>query len=367
MKKNWDIITVLACLALCTLIGAFTLALPKKSFSAEENRALARQPVISARTFLQGKYFKDAAAFFSDHIALRHGFVRGRSVAELCLGRQEVGGVLFYADGALAQRGLDASEKLLLQNLDAIAALGGKAACAIVPRAIDVRGLPCGDLGSEAAEYFAHLAYTSVGGGELLSELRRADTDEKVYYATDHHLTTYGAYAAYAFLGDELGYAPLARDTFEVQTVTRDFRGTSYSAAGLLSFKCDSIELWRYGGDERLRITCEGREMPLYDFSFLDEKDKYRVFLGGNHGVVEIEGEGERPRLLLIKDSYANALIPFLALHFDITVVDPRYTNACWSDFLYGGEYDRILIFCGIDTISTGNDLARCIERGSFR
>ena len=60
MKKNWDIITVLVCLALCTLIGAFTLALPKKSFSAEENRALARQPVISARTFLQGKYFKES-------------------------------------------------------------------------------------------------------------------------------------------------------------------------------------------------------------------------------------------------------------------------------------------------------------------
>ena len=78
-------------------------------------------------------------------------------------------------------------------------------------------------------------------------------------------------------------------------------------------------------------------------------------------------GEDDRPRLLLIKDSYANALIPFLALHFDITVVDPRYTNACWSDFADGGGYDRILIFCGIDTISTGNDLARCIERGSFR
>jgi hypothetical protein len=167
---------------------------------------------------------------------------------------------------------------------------------------------------------------------------------------------------AYAFLGDELGYAPLAREAFDVQTVTRDFRGTSYSAAGLLSFKCDSIELWRYDGDERLRITCEGREMPLYDFSFLDEKDKYRVFLGGNHGVVEIVGEGERPRLLLIKDSYANALIPFLALHFDITVVDPRYTNACWSDLADGGGYDRILIFCGIDTISTGNDLARFLR-----
>ena len=271
MKKNWDIITVLACLALCTLIGAFTLALPKKSFSAEENRALARQPVISARTFLQGKYFKDAAAFFSDHIALRCGFVRGRSVAELCLGRQESGGVLFYPDGALAQRGFDASEKLLRQNLDAISKIDRDIISVFVPRAIDVLGLPSGAGESEAAQYFVRMAYSFSGiGGNLLSELGSANLSRRVYYATDHHLTAYGAYVSYCFLGDVLGYMPLECDAFEIQTVSRDFLGTSYSASGLVSFMRDEVELWRHEGDGELSLTCDGREMPLYDLSFLE-------------------------------------------------------------------------------------------------
>lgn len=366
MKKIWDTVTVVACLAACVLIGALTLALPKKSFSDEENRPLLGEPIFSVQSLMSGKYLRQVADFFSDHIVLRSGFVRGRSVAELSLGRQEVGGVLFYADGSLAQRGFDASEKLLRQNLSAIESLADKATCVIVPRAVDVLGLPCGAVTSEAAEYFCDLAYFRFDLGRgLLSELKRVNLHRRVYYATDHHLTTYGAYVAYSFLSDSLGYTPLGREKFEIQTVTEDFLGTSYSAAGLVSFAKDSIELWRYEGDGELAVTCEGREMPLYDFSFLDEKDKYRIFLGGNHGVLQVTGQGERPRLLLVKDSYANALIPFLALHFDITVVDPRYTDVSFAEIVDGGEYDEILILCGIDTLSTGNDLARFLRMGN--
>ena len=355
MKKIWDLLTVAACFAACVLIGIFTLALPKKTFSAEENRALSISPILSVQSLMSGKYFRQVADFFSDHIVLRSGFVRGRSVAELSLGRQESGGVLLYADGALAQRGLDASEGLLRQNLDAVARLGDKATCVLVPRAVDVLGLPQG-AASEAAEYFCNLAYSRFDlGGELLSELKRANLYRRVYYATDHHLTTYGASVAYSFLGEVLGYAPHESEEFEVQTVTSDFLGTSYSAAGLVSRVSDSVELWRYDGDAELAVVCGGKDLPLYDFSVLDQKDKYRVFLGGNHGVLEVTGQGERRRILLIKDSYANALIPFLALHFDVTAVDP---------LVAAEEYDAILIFCGIDTLSTGNDFARFFRMG---
>ena len=365
MKKIWDFITVSVCLTVCILIGALTFVLPKNTFSAEENRALSGVPILSTQSLVSGKYFRQVANFFSDHIILRSGFVRGRTVAELCIGRQESCGVLFYGDGSLVQRGLDASEKMFIQNLDAIAKIENKVKCIVVPRAIDALGLADGVGTSESAEYFVESAYLRFDlGGKLLSELRRANSDQRVYYATDHHLTTYGAYVSYSFLGDVLGYTPLERDAFEVQAVSRDFLGTSYSAAGLLSFMRDSVELWRYDGDGELVLMREGGEIPLYDFSFLGEKDKYRVFLGGNHGVVQVKGMGERLKLLLIKDSYANAIIPFLALHFDITVVDPRYTDVSFAELTNGGEYDEILILCGIDTLSTGNDFARFFRMG---
>ncbi len=367
MKKTFDIITLGVCFAICLLIGALTLLLPAKSFSEEENRSLAGSPVFSARSLMSGKYFQDATSFFSDHVAFRGAWVRGRTAAELCVGRQESGGVLFYPDGALAQRGLGASKKLLSQNLGAIDGLPDDAVCVLVPRAIDVLGLPRGAGESEAASAIRDAAYSSQGLGGLLWERFYADgSGERIYYATDHHLTTYGAYLSYVFLGERLGYKPYEREYFEEETVTRDFFGTAYSAAGLLCAEADTVEIWRYEGEELVRVTREdgsGEILPLYDMSFVEQKDKYRVFLGGNHGVLRVRRGEKMPRLLLIKDSYANALIPFLALHYDVTVVDPRYTTASFEELVSGEEYDEILIFCGIDTLSAGNDLARLLRR----
>lgn len=359
MSKTGDIITVFGCFALCIIVGIFTLVLPYQDFSDEENRALADAPIFSIDSLMSGKYLSRFSEFFSDHIVMRNAFVRGRTVSELAMGRQEVGGVLFYSGGALAQRGFDASESLLRQNLLAINGIEENAACIIVPRAIDILGLPMGEGESEAAVSIREAAYSMCGDGERLWEALSEVGGERVYYATDHHLTTYGAYLCYDFLGERLGYEPMARERFEVQTVSQDFRGTSYSAAGLISLVSDRVELWRYEGDDEIKVMRDGEEIPLYDLSFARAKDKYRVFLGGNYGVLNVAGEGEKPSLLLVKDSYANALIPFLAAHFDITVVDPRYTSVTFSELVSGGEYDEILVFCGMDTLSTGNDFAR--------
>lgn len=359
MSKTGDIITVFGCLALCMIVGIFTLVLPHKDFSNEENRALADAPIFSIDSLMSGKYFSRFSEFFSDHIVMRSGFIRGRTVSELAIGRQEVGGVLFYSGGALAQRGFDASESLLRQNLLAINGIEENATCIIVPRAIDILGLPMKAGGSEAAESIREVAYSMCGDGELLFGTLSEKRDERIYYATDHHLTTYGAYLCYEFLSERLGYDPMAKEHFEVQVVSQDFCGTSYSAAGLISLAADTVELWRYEGDDRIKVMRGGEEIPLYDFSFAHAKDKYRVFLGGNHGILSVAGEGDKPSLLLVKDSYANALIPFLSAHFDITVVDPRYTSVVFSELVSGGEYDEVLVFCGIDTLSTGNDFAK--------
>ena len=359
MSKTGDIITVFGCFALCMIVGIFTFVLPHQDFSDEENRALADAPILSVDSIMSGKYFSRFSAFFSDHIVMRNAFVRGRTVSELAMGRQEVGGVLFYSDGALVQRGFDASESLLRQNLLAIKSVIAGGTYVIVPRAIDLFGLPMGAGSSEAAVSIREVAYSLCGDGELLFWTLSEKCDERIYYATDHHLTTYGAYLCYEFLGEWLGYEPMARERFEVQTASQDFRGTSYSAAGLISLVSDRVELWRYEGDDEIKVMREGEEIPLYDLSFVHKKDKYRVFLGGNHGILSVAGEGKKPSLLLVKDSYANALIPFLAAHFDITVVDPRYTSITFSELVSGGEYDEILVFCGMDTLSTGNDFAR--------
>jgi hypothetical protein len=80
--------------------------------------------------------------------------------------------------------------------------------------------------------------------------------------------------------------------------------------------------------------------------------------LGGNYATLTVDqGESDtRPTLLLIKDSFANALMPFLARHFRILAVDPRYAKPDF-DVLFQ-KADRALLLCGLGTLTEGSFLA---------
>lgn len=367
MKRLWDALTLAVCLLAAVCIATLTLTAPRQEISPDENRALSPLPSLSRSALISGDYFAGLSDFFSDNISFRKDFIRTRAVLQLLLGRQESGGVLFYKNGFLASRSLDGSEEVLLRNAAALKKLPEGSVCFLVPRSIDVYGISGGGERSEAAERIRRQAYSAFPDGVALYDELCAlyGQGEQVYYATDHHLTTYGAYVAYVLLGKNLGYAPLAREYFDEVTVAENFCGTAYSSAGLLSLSEDTVELWRYPEDELIKIVREdGEELPLYDGERLAEKDKYRVFLGGNHALLRISrGDEKRPRLLLIKDSFANALIPFLAYHFDLTVIDPRYTDISVCELLDKESYDGILVLCGIGTLSTDLSFAKALYK----
>ena len=113
----------------------------------------------------------------------------------------------------------------------------------------------------------------------------------------------------------------------------------------------DSIELWRYSGDDNVTFTVHGTQKSLlgfYDLSKLDTVDKYAVFLGGNYAHATLFSSSDKPTLLLFKDSFANAVIPFLALHFNIDLIDPRYATKAQISAVYNdSSYDyRLFIGC---------------------
>ena len=65
--------------------------------------------------------------------------------------------------------------------------------------------------------------------------------------------------------------------------------------------------------------------------------------------------ENDKPRLLLVKDSFANALVPFLAIHFDLEIVDLRYV----SGEVFVEKCARVLILEGVDTLATDPSLGK--------
>ena len=144
----------------------------------------------------------------------------------------------------------------------------------------------------------------------------------------------------------------------EPQVMSDSFKGTLYSKTLNESIKAD--EIIRYGGESRATLTVGGKSSPLYCPERLDEKDKYLYFLGGNYGICTVTNEKvQGGKLLMIKDSYANCLVPLLAEHFsEITLIDTRYCSQGDIASLDLAEYDEIVILFNVSGFSQERSLS---------
>lgn len=359
--KISDILTVFISLAIIFTFGIAILVKPPKSFSETENRVLAQFPKANTDNIMNGKFFSRLGDFYSDQFPFRESFTTLKANSERFLLKQENNGVIFGKYGYLIARG-DRNEDILHKNLAYLRELSknNEICIFIAPRAIDVLSdkLPklC-DVSIEERTNTDIKAYLP-SCITISNTIKNASKNgEYVWYKTDHHWTTDGAYLAYLKLASNLGITPYT--DFDRVTVSANFLGTSFSKSGLNSAEPDSVILYRYYGDDKFCVYNEekGTETKgFYDISKLEEKDKYLVFLGGNYSRIQIrEKDVERPSLLLIKDSFANSVIPFLARHFDLDVIDPRYFRGDIASLIKESKCDKTLIMIGTGTLeSTG-------------
>lgn len=340
-------------LLLCFALAVF---FPAPRFSERENRNLAGKPRFSLSALANGTWETEIDNYLTERFCLRTGCRALRAVTELTEGKREVSGIILGNDGCLLRRG-NASPRTLAVNVSGVHRLseiaaesGVPLAVAAVPRAVDVRTDVLPALYRPETELYQTLSKT-LPGALSLTELNEGGD----FYATDHHLTTAGAYRAYLALCPLLEITPYTYEDFEVITVSTTFTGTSEAAAGIPGVRPDKMELYRFTGDTDFTVSKDGAPAAFtgfYDTEKLALRDQYAVFLGGNAGVTEVrQGKADpRPVLLLYRDSYGNALIPFLARHFRILAVDPRYTAAPLTSFLDGA--DLALVFCGMQSLS---------------
>jgi hypothetical protein len=289
---------------------------------------------------------------------------------------------LFTTDGYLVRRSRSdtAGKETLRQNLGALESLisvltenGIPTVWALAPRTEDV-------VTSSLPRVYTD-TYTSADA-DLLKTLpvfdlapvlrEKHNGGEAVMYKTDHHWTTLGAYYAYAALCPLLGITPYPEEAFKKITVKTDFIGTTQALAGCLPrdlSETDSIILYRYNNDESFTVTIHDTgetRVGLYVTEYLDTKDAYRVFLGGNYGRVSVTAESDmpRPRLLLFKDSFALSLLPFLLRHYDVEMIDPRYdTVSSVASLLTESDFTAALILIGRDTCRESAAIHRFCRR----
>lgn len=363
MKRATDILFLALVCAIILGIGGAIFILTPNNFSERENRPLAQFPTPSLPSLLDGSYFHSLSLFYTDQLPLRESLGEIYSISELALGKRESNRVLLR-DGRLITRPEESGE-IYRYNLGAINSFlesHPRSVFFCPPESIEVfssllDGVELGLLDgmppppNEISE-------------EYLRVVERLGAD-RLYYRTDHHWTTDGAFEAYKLLCGLLGEAAYGEEHFEKITVSESFFGSSYRRSSFPRslISADSIVLYRYSGDESFSV---GEQSGFYRYDQLGSSDEYRVFLGGNcaHASVTLGGATERKKMLLIKDSFANSLLAFLALHYDIEMVDPRYASSTLvKELLECEEFDAILILCSKGTLLTDRSFGNILSK----
>ena len=363
-------------------VGVFVLdcLTPDREISELENTTLTQRPAITAQILTAkglNSFFSSYTQYTKDQIPGRDGWISLQSFVETALFQKtQSGGVLLGSEGQMFNRtfGLVSSEeKTFPRNVAAVTSLSarypGKVYAMVVPAAsvIYPERVPAAAPILDETVYLNQIqtAVEESGGTFVSVEQTLADhKDEYIYYRTDHHWTTLGAYYAYSQLCDLLGLTPFDLDSHQAVEIP-DFYGTFYSRARTWNAQPDTLTY--YDLDNPMTIyTVTGAGMPdagettgLYDLAKLGVYDKYAVFLHGNNGLSRVEGDGEG-RILVIKDSYANSLVPFLTANYaEIDVVDLRNYNYGLDTLIAENDYDQILVLYSFDSFKSDPYLYR--------
>ena len=371
--KTADLIAVAAFLL---IVFGFCIAgwlLPDRTFSPDENRDLTQLPSLEKDgkpfgNLFEGNFTSQFTDYLSDQFPLRDSFVGLKAAAELALGKHENEDKVLGKNGRIYEREDYPSTENLKTNLSHIAAFTGWASGQGIPvilaptgRAQDVipEDLPAlypASLSDEIWETFGEEAgkIPSLTYVDLRAALIAKKTaGENLYYRTDHHWTTLGAFYAYDALGSALSYTPYPVTDFSGEGIP-DFRGTYWSGSGMKWIGGEEIDRFRYPGDTDFTTVspAEGTFSGFYVEKYFGEKDKYAGFFGSNTGLVTVRKNGEenRPCLLVVKDSFAHSLAPFLARHFDLDLLDLRYySQSTVKALCEKNGYDAVLILGNLD------------------
>ncbi|MGN0803170.1 MAG: DHHW family protein [Candidatus Faecivicinus sp.] len=356
----------------CSFIGIFALLyilLPHDSFSEKEKRTLAEFPEVSLSSILDGSFESGFETWLSDHVPGRDALVGLHAYYELASGRNGLSGVILGRDGSLFAAPEEADMEQVVNKCSRINAL---AEATGVPTSVML--IPTSGYMHPEVLPALHASYPD---GEVAEAVREAlsdgiaflwpedrflaHADEELYYHTDHHLTSRGAYEACACFVESLGLAPVDASSYEIETID-DFYGSMYAKAGLWNVKPDRVEIWRSQALGNVTVSFDDRDSSdsLFFPEHLTEMDKYPVFLDGNHALVTIETDrADGENLLIVRDSFGHCFAPFAADYFkSITLVDLRYYRLPISALAKELEIDRMLVLYGMDTFLTDTNFA---------
>ena len=370
----------------CAFIGVFLAAnavSPDRAFSEMENRNLEQLPEVDFGTpeklfrdgnFFNGQFMRDFETYTTDQFVGRDFWVGLKSSTERALGKKENNNVYFADQDTLITRFDQPDAGDVTDNLNYVNNFVENVDIPVVFSLIPTQACIWADRLPEGAPNASQTDLLSQAQGAV-SGATWADVytplmehkDEDIFYRTDHHWTSLGAYYGYTGLAQALGYTPVPLSDYDATVRSTEFYGTVFSSSGVRWVRPDTITT--YAPEDGITVVShtydnagnpveEPRE--LYVESFLSVKDKYSMFLGGNQslGVVKNANNPDGPKLLILRDSYADSLVPFLTAHYsEIHLIDPRYYHLSVKDYVEQNGIDQALVLYSVPNFVTDQNL----------
>ncbi len=346
---------------------------PTSKTSVAENRELQQRPSMSLSRLLDGKFASEYTKFLSDQFINRDGLIKIKAKFDLMTGKKEINGVYIAKNDYLMEGFKRSDDNSTLSKLSEINKFtnnntGLKVSMMLVPNKVEIYSnlLPKSNPNDSQKEYVNFVKKnldSKIKVVELFDVFEKNKNNIDLYFKTDHHWTTDGAYLAYVEYCKALNLEPINENMLERNLASDSFKGSLYYKNGAEIGFPDELYLYLNKNEDKpvlVKYYDDLKKVPsLYDVSKLQGRDPYEVFTGGNHTQIKIRTNIDTKRkLLVVKDSYANAMLPFLVNNFsEITIIDLRYFTESLQDVIQNNELTDVLFLNNINTFNTDSSI----------
>lgn len=350
------------------------IIIPDHEQSETENRPLQTFPSWSTEHVLSGQYTKDLNTWFSDQFVCRDQNIHIKYLIQKTFGVKEIQDVFLTKQG-LIEKTAKPNKEQLERNLNAINAFKQNypelnVGFVTAPNAVSIKKayLPKYAVTLNQNKQIDNI-YSKLDDSIVKIDLRntlKKHKDEYLYYKTDRHWTSLASYYAYQDIAKAFNLETTKKSDYTIYPVTTNFEGTLANKTGSVNIK-DEIDIYVPKDKCDYVITDEStnkKSRTIYHSDALETKDQYTVFMGGNKALFHINVDNNSKRhLLLIKDSYANSLIPFLIPQYaSITVVDARYYFENYERLIKDDLITDVLFMNNANTFVQDTSLADMLE-----
>lgn len=363
LKKISEYPLVIVITLAIVAVFAFFIISDDKEKSEWENRYLQRFPTVTFGNIKDGTFMREFDDYAADQMPFRDGFIKVKSLCEAAILKIENNGIVKGKDNQLftkhteSTKTFDKNADTIFKYLSILSDENRNVTVAVAPNATGIMsdkipvGMPNINQIEKINEFNGDISLLRNVNVIDLSRGLKKHEGEYIYYRTDHHWTTFGAYIAYS----EISKTPVSIEQLN-KTSVNDFYGTLYAKYKGTGVKGDVIDYYDIP-IESLEFDDEKKD-TLYDLSKTKVFDKYGLFLFGNKGkcVIKSHNAGNGKRLIIFKDSYANSLVPFLTFDYDeITLIDLRYFAGSVSELIEEKKDAEMLFLYNFDFMNEDN------------